>query len=146
MMAGRCRTETYGDGGPCSQKAMRRAAGHDSLSAAHMGSRRSRRYLWQGLLGALFLILAWASAGQAQGAKDVYSIQVDGLACPFCAYGIEKRLRTVDGVLAVEIDIGSGRVTVIMHEGARLDEETARRAVRSAGFTMRDFRREGAAE
>ncbi len=111
-----------------------------------MGSRGSRRYLWQAWLGAILLTLAWMNAGQAQGAKHVYSLRVDGLACPFCAYGIEKRLKGVDGVLAVETDIESGRVTVTLHEGARLDEETARRAVRSAGFTMRGFRREEAAE
>ena len=28
----------------------------------------------------------------------VYSLQVNGLACPFCAYGVEKKLSSIEGV------------------------------------------------
>jgi len=30
-------------------------------------------------------------------------VQVDGLSCPFCAYGLEKKLRRVDNVAELEI-------------------------------------------
>lgn len=70
----------------------------------------------------------------------VYELQADGLACPFCAYGIEKQLGKLEGVEAVETDVKSGTVTITMEEGATLDEADAERAVDRAGFTMRDFR------
>ncbi len=73
-------------------------------------------------------------------------IEADGLACPFCAYGIEKQLRAIEGVKLVETEIRSGRVIVTMDDKATLSEQSARRAVESAGFTMRDFRRQEAGE
>lgn len=90
------------------------------------------------LLAALLVGLAlpaWAN-------RAVYTLQADGLACPFCAYGIEKQLTRIDGVAAVETDITSGTVVVTMQEGATLEEADAKRAVEAAGFTMRGFQRQ----
>ncbi len=93
------------------------------------------------LLG--FLASAPASAGETQEAVDasetVYEVEVDGLACPFCAYGIEKQLGKIDGVDSVETDIKSGLVVITMEPGATLEEDDARRAVEKAGFTMKSF-------
>lgn len=79
----------------------------------------------------------------AQVATPLYTFQVDGLACPFCAYGIEKQLNAIDGVAAVAIDIKTGTVRITLRAGATLDEMTAGKAVKAAGFTMRGFKREG---
>jgi len=94
----------------------------------------------QALLVALLiglLLPAQAIAGEDQA---VYTLQADGLACPFCAYGIEKQLTRIDGVASVETDIKSGTVVITMKPGATLDEADAKRAVEAAGFTMREFR------
>ncbi|MFQ5535795.1 MAG: heavy-metal-associated domain-containing protein, partial [Sphingomonadales bacterium] len=77
--------------------------------------------------------LAWAG--------ETYRLKVDGLACPFCAYGIEKELSRLDGVESAKTDIKSGTVIVTMSPGATLDEAAAKRAVKAAGFTMRGFKR-----
>ncbi len=69
----------------------------------------------------------------------VYKLYVDGLACPFCAYGVEKKVGGLDGVEKVEIDIDGGLVAVTMADGATLDEATASQAVDEAGFTLRKF-------
>lgn len=71
----------------------------------------------------------------------VYALHVDGLACPFCAYGIEKHVNRIEGVKSTSIDIKDGLVTVVMEEGKTLDEATAKRAVKAAGFTLRSFER-----
>lgn len=88
----------------------------------------------------LMLVFFWLLAARADDGGSVYTLQVDGLACPFCAYGIEKQLGKLEGVEAVETDVKSGTVTITMEEGATLDEADAERAVDRAGFTMRDFR------
>jgi len=96
---------------------------------------------FQALLVALllgFLLPAPATAAEDQA---VYTLQADGLACPFCAYGIEKQLTRIDGVESVETDVASGTVVITMKPGATLDEVDANRAVEAAGFTMREFRR-----
>ena len=101
---------------------------------------------WRSLLGG-FLVLGFLTVStQAQERSEVYTLQADGLACPFCAYGIEKQLNGIEGIEAVETDIRSGTVTLRMRAGANLDEDTASKAVEAAGFTMRGFKRQGTDE
>ena len=68
-----------------------------------------------------------------------YQLRVDGLACPFCAYGIEKELTRTDGVEGIDIDINAGTVTVTMAEGATMTEAQADQIVKDAGFTLSGF-------
>ncbi len=75
----------------------------------------------------------------AVAAQTAYQLRVDGLACPFCAYGIEKELIRTDGVATIDIDINAGVVTVTMAEGATLTEDQASRIVEDAGFTLGGF-------
>lgn len=72
-------------------------------------------------------------------APPTYRLHVDGLACPFCAYGIEKKLKAIDGVAHLETSIKEGTVTVTMKDGVTLDEATAKKAVKAAGFTLNGF-------
>ena len=85
---------------------------------------------------ALLLVALWAMPAWA---GEVYKLYVDGLACPFCAYGVEKKVGGLDGVERVDIDIDEGLVAVTLADGAALDEATASRAVDEAGFTLRKF-------
>jgi len=72
-------------------------------------------------------------------ADNNYQIGVDGLSCPFCAYGIEKQLSKIEGVEAVKVDIGKGFVQVTTQEKIPLDQKTAESAVDKAGFSLRSF-------
>ncbi len=85
---------------------------------------------------ALTAALLWAMPAAA---GETYRLYVDGLACPFCAYGGEKKVGGLDGVEKVEIEIEDGIVAVTLAAGATLDEATARQAVDEAGFTLRKF-------
>lgn len=102
--------------------------------------------LVRALLGAVLAAALLAMPGQAQETKPAYTVEVDGLACPFCAYGIEKRLLALEGVQTVETEIKSGAVIVTMQPGSTLDEDAARKAVEAAGFTLRGFQGQGAGE
>lgn len=86
----------------------------------------------------LTLSLALTATG-ALSAAPAYRLQVDGLACPFCAYGIEKKLSALAGVERLEINIEDGSVLVTMQDGMTLDEAAAQRAVNAAGFSLRQF-------
>ncbi len=88
-------------------------------------------------LSLLLAVLMFSIAALA--ADNQYVLGVDGLACPFCAFGIEKRLNKVDGVTDIEIDIGDSVVRVTLQEGKTLTEEQARQAVKEAGFTLRSY-------
>ena len=88
-----------------------------------------------GLVLAMMLFAATAVLADTH----VYKLYVDGLACPFCAYGVEKKVGGLDGVEKIDIDIDGGIVAVILADGAILDEATAKQAVDEAGFTLRKF-------
>ncbi len=88
---------------------------------------------------AIFTLSLILISTAALAAPQAYKLRVDGLACPFCAYGIEKQLKTTDGVESIEIDISAGIVTVTMAEGATMTEAQASRIVKDAGFTLGGF-------
>ena len=88
---------------------------------------------------ALLVLGLLAGPVLANEPAPVYELGIDGLSCPFCAYGIEKELTSLAGVEQLGIDITEGLVPVHMAEGAVLDEAMARKATEDAGFSLRSF-------
>lgn len=91
----------------------------------------------------LTLASAWAPAATAD---EAYKLRVDGWVCAYCAYGVEKKLRAVEGVKDIEVHVYEGYAVVTTEDDAGFDEASARRAVRDAGFTLRGFERVSAAD
>ena len=89
------------------------------------------------ILGTLLGIVMLSIPLAVSAAPQVYELTVDGLACPFCAYGIEKQLSALEGVESIEIDIDEGLVVVMVAEGAEIHEADLQQAVDDAGFTLR---------
>ena len=93
------------------------------------------------LFVALLMTAALAPHAQAQNKienPDV-TIAVNGLACPFCAYGLEKKLKKLDGVEALTVDMKEGPVQMKIKEGAPVTEEQISEAVTDAGFTVTEI-------
>ncbi len=84
------------------------------------------------LAGTLALLLAHPA-----GAAAEVALRVDGLACPFCAYGIEKKILAVPGVAGVDVLLDEGFVVAVLQEDAPFDPSAFARAVDDAGFTLR---------
>jgi len=89
-------------------------------------------------------LVALAGVVSAQSETDRYLLYVDGLACPFCAYGIEQQLMKSDGADELETDVEKGRVVIVMADGQALERATVERAVDDAGFTLKGFEAAGA--
>ncbi|VAW66720.1 hypothetical protein MNBD_GAMMA09-2814 [hydrothermal vent metagenome] len=66
----------------------------------------------------------------------LYSIRVDGLACPYCAYGIEKKLNEIKGVKFLDMDLEKGIVTVEAKD-VKLEEKQLKQLFTDSGFTYR---------
>lgn len=79
-------------------------------------------------------VLLWSSISFAAGTQ--YDLRVDGLACPFCAYGIEKKFIRTEGVESVDIDLKNGVVIVKTSEGKTFKEDQLKEVINEAGFTM----------
>jgi len=97
---------------------------------------RGIRGLCAFLVAALLAALALPAAADA-GSR--YRLQVNGISCPFCAYGIEKKLGAREGVESVEVRLDEGAVIVRTRPGVELTEERARKAVEAAGFGLQGF-------
>lgn len=85
------------------------------------------------------LIVLFMPSFVTLAAEGRYVIGVDGLACPYCAYSLEKQIKGIEGVENVTIDLKHSRAMITMAQDRSLSKGQARQAVEDAGFTMKTF-------
>ena len=91
----------------------------------------------KGMLSVLTLsLIVFIVPPKVYGEIEEVILGVDGLACPFCAYGLEKKLKKVSGVSSYEVDLGGAAASVHMEKNAVLDFTAFEDAVKKAGFTL----------
>ncbi len=67
------------------------------------------------------------------------TVRVDGLSCPFCAYGLEKKIMKMEGVESMEIDLKGGKIEIRFIDEDYVRTEEIEEAVRDAGFTPKSI-------
>jgi mercuric ion binding protein len=70
----------------------------------------------------------------------VVIVRVDGLSCPFCAYGLEKKIKKMEGVEKMEIDLEGGKVEIRFGDREDVQVEEIEEAVKDAGFTPKSIK------
>ena len=85
----------------------------------------------------LIIFLLGISSTLAQSSE--VKVRVDGLSCPFCAYGLEKKLNDLDGVDSIFIDFEEGLVLMQVTDSENISEEEIRTKIEEAGFTPREI-------
>ena len=80
-------------------------------------------------------------SGTPAMADQTYKLKIDGLACPYCAYGAEKKLKAVSGVKKVKIYINKGLVVVTLRDGAKFTKGQVQKLIKDAGFALRGFQK-----
>lgn len=83
----------------------------------------------------LLLAMTWSTV--TFSAETLYEIRVDGLACPYCAYGIEKKFMQRGGVKQFDMDLEKGVVKVILKDGEEITENQLKQLFDEAGFSYR---------
>lgn len=91
------------------------------------------------LLRAGTLLLAVLIGGNA--AAETVEMEVNGLVCAFCAQGIEKSLKGFAATDAVLVSLEHRLVAVTLKPGSSIDDETLRRALTEAGYSVVALRR-----
>ncbi len=87
------------------------------------------------IIGVLSLLNVQLYSQQNDNDKKYIKIDVDGLACPFCAYGIEKNLRSnIEGLDNLDINIEKGFVTFGFPKQTKLEDKKIRDIIKDAGF------------
>ncbi len=99
------------------------------------GAPKVRLAIWIAALG------LWAGTPSLSHAQLLRAdLSVNGLTCPFCAFGIEKKLRAVDGVLEVDVLLDEGEVRLTLATGNTATIGAFERAVERAGFEISGLR------
>ena len=82
------------------------------------------------LAGILILL-----TGVAQARVSALTVAVDGMACPFCAFGVEKKLKTVNGMESVSVDMKAGTASLTARPAESIHFQEVPKAIKEAGFT-----------
>jgi copper chaperone CopZ len=81
-------------------------------------------------------LFAFAKAdAQKNNDRDQFEVQVDGLGCPFCAYGLEKKFKEFKGIKDVKIDIKTGDFSFSYPADKALSMDAMVQQVVKAGYT-----------
>jgi mercuric ion binding protein len=62
-------------------------------------------------------------------------VSVVGMSCPFCAYGVEKKLKKVEGVETINVDMKEGTASLSAGEGQSINIAQIPKAVKESGFS-----------
>ena len=77
---------------------------------------------------------AWARQVAAGESKQAV-VTVQGMQCPFCAYGIRKHLAKLPGARKVEVELAENQAIVTFAPDAKTGDREIQQAIRKAGFT-----------
>lgn len=85
----------------------------------------------------LLIGLAFSTPMFSQSAIDTtrVKIRVGGLACPFCAYGLEKKVLSIKGAREVKINVETSQITFYVIGKNDLSEKVISEKITEAGFT-----------
>jgi len=71
----------------------------------------------------------------AQSDRDQIEVQVDGLGCPFCVYGLEKKFKEFKGIKDVKIEMETGLFNFTYPSEKEMTLEKVESQVDKAGYT-----------
>lgn len=91
---------------------------------------------------ALFAVLMSLSA-LAQDPPRTIEMRVDGLVCAFCAQGISKKLGKLEATQEVLVNLENGLVAIALKVGQDLSDDSLRRTLTDAGYTVKAIERTG---
>lgn len=84
---------------------------------------------------------SWLPSAQEPVAANVeqprqIDITILGMSCPFCAYGVQQKLRRLDGVAELEVVLETGVATLRFEGDADISNELLDETVEDAGFEV----------
>ncbi len=91
------------------------------------------------LTGTLTLSATAAGAQETAIANDgprIIEVTILGMVCPFCSYGVQQKMKKLDGISELDIDLDTGLATITMDDSADVSNELLIRTVKDAGFEV----------
>lgn len=87
------------------------------------------------ITNALLLPLAAAAAPQ-----QVVEIDVQGMTCGFCVYGLNKNLSKAPGVANTDVSLDSKKARIVLEPGKQAEVEFYKKIILDSGFTPGEAR------
>lgn len=87
----------------------------------------------------IVLIAIFFAAFNMNAQTDAFSVRVEGLGCPFCAYGLEKKFKDVKGIKDLKIEIKSGIMTFNAPSANNMPLAEVDTRVSKAGYTAKEM-------
>ncbi len=91
-----------------------------------------------GRMSFVALVVVLTTVGPSLGSVERVTVRVDGMACPFCAYNIEKRIKKLEGVAPkadFTVSVEKGLAELAWRQHVEFDPDAVRDQIRRAGFT-----------
>ncbi len=76
------------------------------------------------------------SAQNQNGDPRQIEVTILGMSCPFCVYGVEQKLKRLEGVVKLEVVLETGLATLQLEEDADVSNELLVDTVEKAGFEV----------
>ncbi len=80
-------------------------------------------------------LLTTAQAQKKNKERDQISTMVEGLGCPYCAYGLEKKFKKIKGIKKIKIDIEEGLFSFTLPSEYKMSLEEIDNRITDAGYT-----------
>lgn len=78
--------------------------------------------------------------------EQVVEIDLSGLTCSFCVYGLKKNLEKHDEVEKAEISLKQNKTRIHLTPGSTVTEEELKEIIKNAGFASGESQHYGRAE
>lgn len=66
---------------------------------------------------------------------NIVEMEVKGMSCPFCVYGLKKKLEKLPDVDKADVNLKENKARLTLKPGVTPDEMLYRNTVKDAGFT-----------
>lgn len=90
---------------------------------------------------AVFVLALLQSPVYAQDEYQKYDIvvEINGMICPFCSYGLEKSLNKMKEIKQADVSLLDGVAKLILEENQKATKEQITKAVTDAGYETGKF-------
>ena len=94
-----------------------------------------KKFQWA-ILSCMFMVFTSWAESQNPPCEDQIVVQVNGLVCDFCARALEKVFGKRSDVLAIDVDLNQGKVSINMQSGQTIDDATLRELITDSGYNV----------
>lgn len=87
----------------------------------------------------LYIFVSFFICLTASAQIDTVKIQVTGLTCSSCSKSVEEKIRLIDFVSAVKMNLNLNEATILVNFSKQVDWDVLAKAVYDAGFSVGAF-------